>query len=251
MELKYKCKECDFETDNLGTYRNHIRWKHKSAKDTENYKNFINKLNNTKAKKYIKEEVISICPECNKEFKNIKYINLDLNTEHLQYTYCSKHCANKQGSKYVDYSKVSKWAKENPRGWTLPEVRDRISKENPKIWSSKREREIVQYFKNNFSDDGWTHGQIYKNLYPDLWSRKLKIIIEYDGIWHFKDIHGQLERKQQIDRELLKYCKENGYRLIRIDEDLNIPIEKIVYAVYNSDKELELFESKRYDYLKG
>lgn len=249
MELKYKCKECDFETNNLGIYRNHVRWKHKSSKNTENYKNFINKLNDTRSKKYRTEEVISICPECNKEFKNIKHINPDLNTEYLQYTYCSKSCANKQGSKHVDYSKVSKWAKENPRGFTTPEIRDRIIKTKSKIWSSKREREIIQHFKENFNNDGWTHGRIYKNLYPDLWSRKLKIIIEYDGIWHFKDIHKQLERKQQIDRELLKYCKENGYRLIRIDEDLKISIEEIENAVYNSNKELELFGSKRYDYL--
>lgn len=249
MELKYNCKDCDFETDNLGTYRNHIRWKHKSSKDTENYKNYINKLNDTRAKKYRKEEVISICPECNKEFKNIKHINPDLNTEYLEYKYCSKSCANKQGSKYVDYSKISKWAKENPRGWATEDYRAKIIQEHPFIWSSKREREIITYFKEKYKDDEWTWGIIYKKLNPDLWSRKLKIIIEYDGIWHFKDIHGQLKRKQETDRKILKFCQDNNYRLIRIDEELNIPIDVIENAVYKSSEKIELFGSKRYDYL--
>ena len=96
-------------------------------------------------------------------------------------------------------------------------------------------------------DGGRRHDGILIN--PDLWSKKLKVVIEYDGIWHFKDIHNQLERKQNVDRITKRFCEENGYRLIRVDEMLNISNEKIAAAVYNDSKQLELFGSKRYNYL--
>lgn len=64
-------------------------------------------------------------------------------------------------------------------------------------------------------------------LNPDLWSKKLKVVIDYDGIWHFENIHNQLEEKQRKDRILKKFCEENNYRLIRIDEDLNLSFEEI------------------------
>lgn len=110
--------------------------------------------------------------------------------------------------------------------------------------------------KNKFPDDCWKQGFIDGTrkhdgfiLSPDCHSDKLKVVIEYDGIWHFKDIHNQLERKQNVDRALLKYCKENGYRLIRIDEGLKITNEMIEKAIYESSVELELFGSLRYGYL--
>ena len=51
-----------------------------------------------------------------------------------------------------------------------------------------------------------------------MWSDVRKICIEYDGIWHFKNIHNQLEEKQKKDKLLNKWCVENGYCLIRIDD---------------------------------
>ena len=46
----------------------------------------------------------------------------------------------------------------------------------------------------------------------------MKICIEYDGVWHFKDIHGQLELKQKKDRLLNEWCEKNEWRIIRISE---------------------------------
>ncbi len=48
---------------------------------------------------------------------------------------------------------------------------------------------------------------------------------------------------------MVDWCKENNYRLIRIDEDLNITDSQIVEAIYNKTTELELFGSTRYSYL--
>jgi len=72
-----------------------------------------------------------------------------------------------------------------------------------------------------------------------LFSKSLKVIIEYDGAWHFKDIHGQLADKQMKDRELEKWCFENNWRLIRIKEDIyklnrQFWTRELVNSVYKS-----------------
>ena len=67
-----------------------------------------------------------------------------------------------------------------------------------------------------------------------MWSRKLKIIFEYDGIWHFKDIHWQLENKQIKDKMTEEFALKNGYKLIRIADDKNITLEQIENIVYNT-----------------
>jgi len=96
---------------------------------------------------------------------------------------------------------------------------------------------MVKYFQENFPDDEWTFGGGIKQdgikLTRDLYSKKLKICIEYDGIWHFKDIHGQLKNKQLKDEKLEKWCKENDYRFIRIDDE---------YFIQNPQLHLKLLE---------
>ena len=80
----------------------------------------------------------------------------------------------------------------------------------------------------------------------DLYSNKLKICFEYDGVWHFKDIHGQLESKQKKDYALEKWCKINGYRLIRISEswfteELKSNINEVVSIIYNTTDQVLKF----------
>ena len=106
----------------------------------------------------------------------------------------------------------------------------------PKIFSSKNERLIVEHFKQAFPEDEWTSGGNIKyegtRLSRDMFSKKLKVCFEYDGDWHFIDIKGQLKDKQHKDVMLEKWCLENDYRLIRIDEKkfLNCKqIEKLIY----------------------
>jgi hypothetical protein len=108
-----------------------------------------------------------------------------------------------------------------------------------RLFSSKNEREIVSYFKENFPADEWKSGGRLKisneeHLSRDLWSDKLKICFEYDGIWHFKNIHGQLFKKQLKDRLLEQWCTENNYRLIRIDEEFYKNIQQIKELVYEN-----------------
>jgi hypothetical protein len=107
---------------------------------------------------------------------------------------------------------------------------------------SKNERLIVKYFKENFAADEWKSGGCLNvndsKLVRDMWSDKLKVCFEYDGIWHFKDIHGQLESKQLKDRLLESWCIENDYRLIRIDEDSFENVNQIVDFIYNDVRKI-------------
>jgi len=110
------------------------------------------------------------------------------------------------------------------------------------MFSSKKEREIVKYFKENYPNDIWKSGGLLRSgdsrISRDLYSDILKICIEYDGIWHFKDIKGQLEKKKRIDLELERWCRENGYRLIRIQEQFFISMEHLSDLVYNNKEKI-------------
>lgn len=239
------CEICGFQTDNGKIMSNHKRWKHISPKGSENYEKSNKKIAEKAKERYGTQNKLAICPECHKEF-----FSYYMGKEKWK-KYCSSTCANKQGSKYVDYKKLSEFQKQNGT-WKENFVKNGLcNKKN----HSKRELEIVSYFKENFPEDEWKQGFInggkkYNGCYinPDLWSKKLKIIIEYDGIWHFKDIHGQLKRKQDVDRATMKFCEENGYRIIRIDEDEKIKNEQIIESVYNKQEAKILF-GNRYDYL--
>ncbi len=118
-----------------------------------------------------------------------------------------------------------------------------------KIFSSKNERAIIKYFKENFPNDEWTSGgmiiQDGVRISRDMYSNKLKVCFEYDGIWHFKDIHDQLESKQHKDQLLEEWCLENDYRLIRVDELVYENENQIVDLVYNN-KEQIIKIGKRY-----
>ena len=109
-----------------------------------------------------------------------------------------------------------------------------------KRFTSKNEVLIREYFINTYPNDEWTFGGGIKingqQISRDLYSNKLKICFEYDGIWHFKDIYGQLNKKKLKDSLLEQWCLDNKYSLIRLDEDhfnnqsLTI-LEKIFYSL--------------------
>lgn len=239
------CEICGFQTDNGKIMSNHKRWKHISPKGSENYKETTKKLSQKGKERYGVQDRPAVCPECGKEFMS-HYMK-----KGMWKKYCSATCANKQGSKYVDYKKVSDYQKEHGT-WQENFIKNGLgNKKN----HSKRELEIVSYFKENFPNDEWKQGLIDGSkkhdgclINPDLWSKKLKIIIEYDGDWHFKDINNQLEYKQKVDKATMKFCEENGYRIIRIDEKEKVSNEQIVESVYQKQDSKILF-GDRYDYL--
>lgn len=116
---------------------------------------------------------------------------------------------------------------------------DKKSYESQKIFSSKNERIICEYIKTKYPEHNWKSGGRIKyngiGIVRDLYSDVLKICFEYDGIWHFKNIKGQLIDKQIKDKCLEKWCIENNYRLIRIDENQYTNLEQIERLIYNTD----------------
>jgi very-short-patch-repair endonuclease len=91
-------------------------------------------------------------------------------------------------------------------------------------FNSKGEIELRNYLKSTFPNYKFTTGMVQKTqegrINPDIWSREYKVMIEYDGIWHFEDIMGQLEDKQRKDKLVEEWCIKNGWRCIRIKEDV-------------------------------
>lgn len=119
-----------------------------------------------------------------------------------------------------------------------------------KRWTSKWEDEIKKEFFKEFPNDNWTYGGLFytnkQTITCDLYSRKLNVAIEFDGIWHFKDINGQLKHKQEIDKKLEKWCIKNNWKLIRIkneiyDSDKFYWLDKLKKEAYKPSKEIIKF----------
>lgn len=128
-----------------------------------------------------------------------------------------------------------------------------LSSSNKTRFTSKTEVLIRNHFIEKYPDDGWTFGGIVRvngiGISRDLYSNKLKICFEYDGDWHFKDIHGQLESKQFKDKLLEQWCVENGYSLVRLDERKfdSKSIEHLEKIFYNIERPYIIKLGDRYN----
>ncbi len=250
----YKCSKCEKEFENPKVLANHVKWHHSTEDKLNETKRKISiaKIESNKKLLVKRIKIKRICPQCGKEYDTRKKINTQTNEELLwrksrkscyEKYFCSTSCGNSSRKKVVwtdemkelQSLKVKKlWEDENYVSKTLGSQKT--------IFRSKREIEIVNYIKRNYPDDGWTFGGLGKfkevSLNADLYSRKLKIIFEYDGVWHFKDIHGQLADKQMKDRLQEEYSIENGYRLIRIDEDKKLSFNEIEELIYKRNEKI-------------
>jgi len=221
------CNKCGETFSNKKIYANHVRWKHKD--NTEYFKNASNggkKAAEKRFGKLIKEEVN--CNRCNSSIE-IEYRDGKKKAKY----FCSRSCANSRGKRSnATKKKISNGVKAAWKNGMF----DDAAFSNNKIFSSKGEREVVQYFKSKFKEDEWKSGGLMKIgestfISRDMWSDKLKVCFEYDGIWHFKDINGQLSTKQHKDSLLEEWCLRNEYRLIRVEDgfsDLEM-IEALIY----------------------
>ena len=164
--------------------------------------------------------------------------------------FCSRSCANSRQHSEETKHKLSIAAKNNESWKNLLDDSGQFL--FTKINRSKGEIKLLEQLKNLMPDSDWTFGKIGEymgvTLTPDMFSRKLKCVIEYDGIWHFKDIHGQLSRKQEYDRKMIQYCSSIQYKIIRIDEQYTYDIKNIVDLILNDDRKMILL-GDRYQYL--
>ncbi len=236
--MSYKCEDCNLEFKTFQAKANHIRWKHK---DQSAYIQKMKDLAPAKVEKQYGKMVSENvnCHLCNKSI-SIEYRE----GKKKDIYFCSRSCANTRIHSEETKKEIAKSTsiaiKEK---WTNGDY-DNVQ---IKRFSSKREREILKYFKDNYPDDEWTSGGCIKykneNITRDMYSKKLKICFEYDGIWHFKDIKGQLKTKQLKDYLLEEWCLKNNYRLIRVEDGFENTklIEDLIYN--NKEQIIKIGES--------
>jgi very-short-patch-repair endonuclease len=241
------CKYCDKEIEgNHSIFANHVRWCDKNLtngdKGVENNKSV--KIKNFE-KRFGKDKEFDVkCHKCSNIFKIIEP-EFKFPTK-VKY-YCSRSCSNTRNHSSETKKLISE---KNKLVWLDEDYANRVITNNTnknKRFTSKGEEEIRNYFISKFTNDEWTFGGGFKYedyiLTRDLYSKKLKVIFEYDGVWHFKDIHGQLDMKQKKDSKLEKWVVENGWRLIRIKEELyksnkNLYLDLIEFSIYKSDEQI-------------
>ncbi len=217
----YKCEKCGEGFSNFQQKANHTRWHHKELVYSASG---LIKLHESVDKQYGKLVVeIVKCTKCEKEI-TIKY-----RCKKPKKSFCSRSCAN---SRIFSEESKAKKSKETKRAWKEG-IYDHLALTQNKgklRFTSKGEEELREYMISHFPDDNWTFGGNLKveekRISRDLYSNKLKVCVEYDGVWHFKDIKGQLKKKQRTDELLEQWCLLNNFRLIRIKEEVYLENKK-------------------------
>jgi predicted nucleic acid-binding Zn ribbon protein len=169
--------------------------------------------------------------------------------------FCSKNCSasnNNTGRKHSEKTKI-KIRKITSisilKKWKDPEyIKKSLVNHGKRRFNSKGEIEVREYFMKKFPEHKWTSGGFIdigneRMTTVDMVSKELKMCVEYDGIWHFKDINGQLEKKQLKDKLLNEWCANNGYRIIRISEEYykknkSLSLEKLEKEILFGKKKL-------------
>ena len=213
--VRLRCKECGKEFDKyIGEYD---RWVRKGRDYFFCSLSCAAKYSN-KSKKA--PDIIRKCPVCGKEFHTVAWGKRSRKG-------CSRSCASTRPQTEETKLKISnavhlKW-KEDPeyaakcsKNWTLDGTVE--------YFTSQGERELRQFFQSEYPSQNWTWGgRLLVNgvaVSRDLYSDTMETCIEYDGVWHFIDITGQLEDKISKDNALEYWCDKNGYRLIRIEDEV-------------------------------
>lgn len=247
MNTFYKCDICGKQFIKSALKANHIRWNHR---DNDLYTKHqrtarLQHLDKTHGP-IIQEYVQCSATSCT---KNILIEYRQFKGKKLKY-FCNRSCANSRGPRDLKFKReVGQRIKDLWRSGHYQHTTALNHLKNQRYFSSKREREIVKHFKVNFFQDGWKSGGRLvintESISRDLYSDKLQICLEYDGIWHFEDIKQQLKFKQYKDKLLEQWCIKNQFRLIRIDENMHLSLQEIEDLVYNRH-EMILKIGKRY-----
>lgn len=211
-----KCEICKNEFDSHSLYANHIRWAHKN---NDGYLVKASKKAILSNERRYGKWILAVleCQKCG-NLTEKKYRE----GHEPENIFCSRSCANSRKYSETTRAKVSdKIIKKWKEGTYDVSQINNLSRN--KRFSSKGERELLSILKERMPEYKWTSGGGIKVegylISRDMYSDVNKICIEYDGIWHFKDICGQLEKKKFKDRLLNDWCLQNGYRILRISDD--------------------------------
>lgn len=253
-----KCLQCEFETENGKVLANHVRWKHVFLNDPSKKEIYSKKLSEkakiSNAARFGELEEITVeCAYCGNEFRVTVRSRGD-GTRGIKKC-CSRKCASKYSRSFYNPSII--WTEEKREKASIKSKQlwkngkyDHLLIDGKSMWNSFREIEIREFLKSNHPTDNWSSGLLEESgslrFNVDMFSRSLKIIVEYDGIWHFKDIHGQLEKKQLRDSLLENWCLSEGWGLLRIDEDKKLDLIEIENLIYKMDSSTIVKVGARY-----
>lgn len=184
---------------------------------------------------------------------NCKVCNTEFTVTYKGRKYCSRKCSNigrysDKGYREKISESISKGIK---RKWEEEEYRRKMSNVSSisSRFTSKNEMIIRNFFIENFPEQQWTFGGSLKvedeRIVRDLYSKKMKICFEYDGIFHFKKIFKNYEKKKKKDLLLKKWCKDNDYKLIRMSDSYfnrsSNPIQEILDAINSEERIVFLY----------
>jgi len=245
--MKYKCYICGDEFFNVKIKANHVRWKHHN---NELYRKNISNSKIERDKQRLGDfKLFNV--NCNKCGKIVSVKEREKLFPKKDKYFCNKKCSNSRNHSEETKRKISETTSLSIKKKWCDSEYFKIAYKNigKRRFDSKGEIEVRNYFQIKYPNDEWTFGPCHINgitLVRDCFSKKLKVCIEYDGIWHFKDINGQLKDKQNKDLLLEKWCKENNFRLIRIKEDIykqnkKLWIDKLEKEVYTGVSEIVKF----------
>ena len=223
---------------------NHIKWcKFKSA-PTNVYSQAKIKADNARLGQY---NVYSV--KCSKCGKLVEVRERSTKFPSKQKYYCSRSCANSRNISKLHLRQI--WTQQKKEKakvqarvnmkklWQNEQYANRQLNRD-KFFTSKGQRLIRDTIISNHPDDNWTWGCLNKKFKelvfrPDMFSHKLKLVFQYDGIGHFKNIYKDYDfQKGKLKQALLQqWCIQNGYKLLRISESWFHSIGKDVSIVQN------------------
>jgi very-short-patch-repair endonuclease len=225
------CKECGEIFASVHEKANHVRWKHKEEKySEEGLKRIKENAKNTTLKRYGVKTFVTenrLC-KCGNEFE----VTYSPERSYKGKKTCSRKCANSR-----DFSDESNLKRRNTILDTLknrPEIKElylkNLSKFEHSRSSSKAERELAKLLR----PFGYQRHYIVRTqdiiFDVDIVSNDKKIWIESDGSWHFRKIHeghnfdatrlrDSLEEKEALNRGVL-LIRVNNEKL-SLDEQMN------------------------------
>lgn len=250
MKKNRICKWCNetFVDMEGRVFSNHVRWCDKNQSyDAAAYSKRRSELSLKSEAKRHGGNFVDFAVSCHKCNVGFTVSEREHKFPSKERYYCSRSCAN---SRIFSPESNKKRAESNRKAtdklWADPEYSSKMTAilSQPKSnFTSKGEIEVRNHFLNKFPEDGWTFGGSLNvgvgRIARDLYSNKLKVCFEYDGIWHFKDIFGQLESKAAKDAALNTWCLENGYKMVRMSESYYLEnkanaMEVLEDCIYNS-----------------
>lgn len=227
MDMK-TCVQCNKSFKTHAVYANHVRWKHSPIPISVEGREALRAAAIRNNIKKWGEPIIKNCKRCNAPLPKGKRRN-----KFCDASACKFHAHSLSGS--------ASWKNRPARlagvkaAWSESFIQNQGHPKS-KNFSSKGEEDLKRKLKERLSQFHWSSGGLYdigKKMRKsfDLYCKEEKILIEYDGIHHWKNIYGNLQEVQMKDRQTEEFCRSNGWSMIRVNEKTYYIVPNIVEII--------------------